>query len=532
MFGRDPWKSADITAFGAMLGIAQGRTSWLAPSVGGLPVDAAVLPYWLGAAFIALLQPVTGPAFAARIPFALLLCVVLVLTWYASFHLARTEAAQPLPLAFGGEANVVDYARAIADGALLALIACLGLLQLGHETTPEMVQLAGRRAVPLRDGGEPVSRHSSTARRAVRAACAGGERSAGDCRRAFGRRQHRVSSLRATRRRDASLPWVLGGGAARGRLRQAVLGAWDWRLGTYRTPQSGASRCCACSCGSVGRRGRWRCGHCGDGERTCCIGTSRCRCPCMLVALAACVAMGGSDRALMLGLPAIAVLAAFALPTLKRSLASAIDWFSVFFFSTAALAIWVIYVALQFGVPAKPAANVAKLAPGFIASFSLVPLMLAIVGTFAWGWLVKWRTGPASAGAVEEPRPARERGGAVLAAADDAAAAAARLRAQLPSAGAATRKARAARRMHRGARHAAASRGGARIPRALSCRCNDHDAQRTRCEYLMVVESVRDPRAAPPGWKLVARERRPTDRDEATAVLKREAPIRAVPASQ
>ena len=41
-----------------------------------------------------------------------------------------------------GEADPVDYARAIADGALLALIATLGLLQLGHETTPELAQLA------------------------------------------------------------------------------------------------------------------------------------------------------------------------------------------------------------------------------------------------------------------------------------------------------------------------------------------------------------------------------------------------------
>jgi ribosomal protein L31 len=82
------------------------------------------------------------PPLAARLPFALLLVLVLVLTWYATYHLARTDAAQPLPFAFGGEADPVDYARAMADGALLALIATLGLLQLGHETTPELVQLA------------------------------------------------------------------------------------------------------------------------------------------------------------------------------------------------------------------------------------------------------------------------------------------------------------------------------------------------------------------------------------------------------
>jgi 4-amino-4-deoxy-L-arabinose transferase-like glycosyltransferase len=142
VFGRDPWKNADITAFGYMVNMAEGRSSWFAPSIAGLPSDGALLPYWLGAAFVKLFGPLLDPALAARIPFALLLVVVLVLTWYSTYHLARTDAAQPLPFAFGGEADPIDYARAIADGAVLALIATLGLLQLGHETTPELAQLA------------------------------------------------------------------------------------------------------------------------------------------------------------------------------------------------------------------------------------------------------------------------------------------------------------------------------------------------------------------------------------------------------
>ena len=108
-----------------------------------LPTSGGVLPYWLGAAFINLLSPWVDPAVAARLPFAMLLAAVLALTWYTTYHLARTDAAQPLPLAFGGEAAPADYARAVADGGLLALIASLGLLQLGHETTPELLQLTG-----------------------------------------------------------------------------------------------------------------------------------------------------------------------------------------------------------------------------------------------------------------------------------------------------------------------------------------------------------------------------------------------------
>jgi 4-amino-4-deoxy-L-arabinose transferase-like glycosyltransferase len=110
-------------------------------------------------------------------------------------------------------------------------------------------------------------------------------------------------------------------------------------------------------------------------------------------ALAANLAMAGSDRALMLCLPGLAALAAFALPTLRRSAAAAIDWFSMFFFTGAAITIWVLYSAMQTGVPAKPAANIVRLAPGFVASFSAWALAAAVAGTVAWLWLLRWRTG-------------------------------------------------------------------------------------------------------------------------------------------
>ena len=83
-----------------------------------------------------------APDFAVRIPFALLLALTLMATWYGVYLLARSPRAQPVPFAFGGEANPKDYARAMADGGLLALIACLGLAQLSHETTPALAQVA------------------------------------------------------------------------------------------------------------------------------------------------------------------------------------------------------------------------------------------------------------------------------------------------------------------------------------------------------------------------------------------------------
>jgi 4-amino-4-deoxy-L-arabinose transferase-like glycosyltransferase len=100
-----------------------------------------------------------------------------------------------------------------------------------------------------------------------------------------------------------------------------------------------------------------------------------------------------SDRALLLGLPALAALAAFALPTFGRSMAALIDWFTLLFFSSCAITIWVIWISLQTGVPAKPAANVYKLAPGFEAVFSPTAFVLALVATGVWIWLVRWRIG-------------------------------------------------------------------------------------------------------------------------------------------
>lgn len=390
LVGRDPWKNADAAAFGHMFSIANGQSGWLTPSVGGLPADVALVPYWLGAVAIKLFGGVVDPALAARLPFALLLALVLWLTWYATYHLARTDAAQPLPFAFGGEANPVDYARAIADGSVLALMATLGLLQLGHETTPELVQLAGAALFLYALAAAPFRVRASRASLliALPVMAASGAPAIAVGLALVGMLICARSAYPQVRR---SLPWVAGAGLLAGLLGTA-LRAWAWRVG-------GADD--AAQWLGIGRLlvwftwpawplalwtlWRWR-SHWLHRHISVPLG-------CAAVALAACLAMGGSDRALMLAVPALAALAAFALPTLQRSAAAAIDWFSVFFFSACALVIWVIYVAMQTGVPAKPAANVAKLAPGFVPSFSTVGLIAALLGTLAWLWLVRWRTG-------------------------------------------------------------------------------------------------------------------------------------------
>ena len=520
VFGRDPWKSADITAFGYMAGIAQGRTGWLAPTVGGLPADAALLPYWLGAAFIKLLGPWVDPTLAARIPFALLLVLVLVLTWYSCYHLARTEAAQPLPFAFGGEASPIDYARAVADGALLALIASLGLLQLGHETTPELAQLASVALFVYALAASPflALQPKLAVLGALPALAASGAPAIAVVLGIVGTVICRASGYGPAQR---FAPWIAAS-ALLSALVASALGAWGWRVEMGAASLSGAwdlLRLLAWFTWpawplAVWTVWRWR-SHLTDRHIAIPLG-------CVVVSVLACIAMGGSERALMLGLPPLAVLAAFALPTLQRSTAAAIDWFSVCLFTIAAIVIWVIYVSMQTGVPAQPAINIARLSPGYTPNFSPFALALAVLGSLAWLWLVKWRTGrnrhplwkslvlPASGVALcwllvmtlllpplDHARSYRSLVERI---------------ARLVPAGACI----AAPGMSRAQVAALEQLGGYRVD-ALT------PPSGARCDFLLQMETRSAPNQPGAGWRLLARERRNTSEDEITAIYRRAA---------
>jgi 4-amino-4-deoxy-L-arabinose transferase-like glycosyltransferase len=390
LFGRDPWRGADQTAFGFMLAMAEGRTSWLTPTLGGLMPESAVFPHWIGAASIALLSPSVDPALAARLPFGVLLALVLVLTWYAAYHLARTDAAQPVAFAFGGEARPIDYARAVADGALLALIATLGLLQLGHETTPELMQLCAASLALWAVSAAPFRARSARAGLLLAfplLSASGAPTMA---------LLYGVAAIAITMhsRYDAvrtMAPWAIGA-TALAALTGWVTRTWAWRIGLELNPiqlmqmlRLFAWFLWPAWLLALWTLWRWR-QH---------LARRHIAAPLALAAIAsvACVASGGLDRPLMLGLPGFAVLAAFALPTLRRGTSAAIDWFSVFFFSVTAIAVWVIYIAMVTGVPAQPAANVAKLAPGFVMRTSWSAITLSLVATLAWLALVRWRTG-------------------------------------------------------------------------------------------------------------------------------------------
>ncbi|MGZ5785624.1 MAG: hypothetical protein ACXWJM_06870 [Ramlibacter sp.] len=396
--GREPWKNADVTAFGYMFELARGAGDWLAPMLVGQPPEFdAFLPYWLGAWAMQIAPAWIAPDFAARVPFMLLLVLTLTATWYGVYDLARSPRAQPVPFAFGGEASPVDYARAMADGGLLALIASLGLAQLSHETTPALAQLAFSSLTFYATAAQP--RRPVVAALCLLAGLAGLVLGGAPTMAVLFVAGGVVINLfdRESPAEDVpARPWQAAAIAVAALLASVALASWlglwrwrispgglayDWRaLGTLVVWFTWPAWPLA-----LWTLWRWR--------RQ--LQSRHVALPLWFaaVSLATTFMTPSSDRSLLLGLPALAALAAFALPTLSRSVSALIDWFTLLFFSGCALIIWVIWLSMQTGVPAKPAANVARLLPGFEPSFSAIAFAAALAATVAWGWLVRWRTG-------------------------------------------------------------------------------------------------------------------------------------------
>lgn len=394
--GRDPWKNSDVSAFGYMQELALGRTPWLAPLLAGQPPDTeGLLPYWLGAWALQAFTPWLSPEMASRLPFALMLVLTLVATWYSAYYLARSPGAQPVAFAFGGEAKPTDYARAMADAGLLALFASLGLAQFSHEITSYLTQLTcstlvffAAAALPYRKVGPLLAAVFGLFGLVLSGAPAlaallglGGAAlvlwSASDTPRP---RAPWAFALLGVTLLSALLAWKLdlwrwrivdaeGGKEWQSLMRLLLWFSWPtWPLALWTL-------------------WRWR--------RQ--LASRELHRHLLLplwfasVAIAATLTTQPADRALLLGLPALATLAAFALPTLSRSISALIDWFTLIFFSASAITIWVIWLSVHTGVPAKPAANVAKLAPGFVPSFSVLAFIAALAATAAWCALVWWR---------------------------------------------------------------------------------------------------------------------------------------------
>ena len=103
------------------------------------------------------------------------------------------------------------------------------------------------------------------------------------------------------------------------------------------------------------------------------------------------LASSPSDRELIGAVPALVILAAFSVSTLRRAADNAIDWFSIALFFLVLLGGWLYFVAWNVGVPPKMAASVARIVPGLEPAIHPVTLLIALAATIAWLVLALWR---------------------------------------------------------------------------------------------------------------------------------------------
>ncbi|MEA3119003.1 MAG: hypothetical protein QOI13_2273 [Paraburkholderia sp.] len=407
LFGRDPWKNEDAAGFGVMWTMANGSTrDWLLPNlVGKFVTDDGPAGYWFGASLIRLLAPWLAADDASRVSTGVLFCLTCALVWYAAYLLGRRPEVQPFKYAFGGEPQPRDYGRTLADGALLILLACFGLAERGHETTPQLAQFLSIALIvyglvrgldkPLHGAlcwgfglgfvalaGNPLLVVALLAGTLVMAAIV----------------------------REGRSVWLLAAGVP---LALALSIAWpiailrlypddaSWFLdqwinvsiNRFSTPPSHvvayALKNLPLFTWPAWPLALWAWISWGGLRRK----------PHIAVPLAvilpilvlAVLQSHQTNRLYILLLPPLAALATFALPTLKRGAINAIDWFAVLSFTILSTFVWLVWLASQTGFPHPLARNLARLAPGFAPHFDLPSFVCAVAVTICWYVLVHWR---------------------------------------------------------------------------------------------------------------------------------------------
>jgi len=404
LFGRDPWKIDDVAGLAMMLSaLHEGGTAWLVPHVG--PMELAQdgpLVMWTGAGLIRLLGHWLGDITASRINTIAWFSLTLLCVWYGTYLLGRRNEAQPLALPFGGEPTVKDYGRLLADAAVLLMLATVGLLLRVHETSvlPAMIAcqalalcamarmldkpLLGALMLGLALAGAFLTRGGPGLAPVLLAVpLAFQPRSALWSRRKwllvtivlaaalilawwipasladpqwtnawlhwnsmnFGFPDYNVA-LRPLR----DLPWFLWPVWP-----LAGLALWQWR--------------------------RWM------------------TAPHIWIPLS--VALGlvlvlpmmeetGEPEYVLLIAP-LSVLAAFALPTMRRAVVNTIDWFALMCFSVTIVCVWVGWFALYFGIPHQIQLNIQRLTTGYEPHIAWWTVIVSGIVTLIWTALVYWR---------------------------------------------------------------------------------------------------------------------------------------------
>lgn len=407
LIGRGPWDRADAEGFGLALTLLRGYgIDWLMPNVFGAPLPIeGPLSSWLGAAIGFFAQPIFGESLGIRLSVAVALATTFALTWKAAHIFAGRPGMQPAD-PFGASASRHDYARAVADAALLISMACCGLIARAHETTAEVVQMlwiagfiwgaAVALQRPIRGGlmigitlaaslltrGLPAALMLILALLLITSLVP-------RCR--LVARPVLSTALLSALALSALWPMTLANHSAEG---QRYLQAWlHWNLGELGLASPGSIAwllrtlpwyvwpAWPIAIWAVWRwRSRWD-------EPAVAI-------PLILsasVLLAALLAPRATESNLLPLVLPLSLLAAYGLPTVSRAFASLLDWIAVTTFTLFGFVLWAYWLAYLAGFPPKMAGSIARLVPEHTASAHPLQWLLGIAATLGWVWLVRWR---------------------------------------------------------------------------------------------------------------------------------------------
>jgi len=404
LFGRDPWKTDDVVALATMMSAAQqGGLAWLIPHIGSTTIaEASPLPAWVGALFILAFGSWTGEIAAARFATLFWMGIACFAVWYASYLAGRRPEAQPLALPFGGEPSPAQYGRLLADISVLFLLATVGILLRTHETSQAPVLLACQALAIL-----SALRLADKPRQSViilSGAVAAGFLTAG-----FSAGlpllvgallviAPRGMSLAHKARLLAGLVIALGLFVlwwlvllALDRVAAAEWWYWnqpDWGL-TFSKQHLNAIRDLSWFLWPT-----WPLALLGLWNWRKFIFVPHVWVPTAFgLAQLVNIFLMPSPREIdymALAVPC-AMLATFSIPTLRRAVTSALDWFALMCFSLTGLSVWFGWLAQQTGWPAQIAANIERQTVGYTGQVAWGAIAMALVISCAWIALMAWR---------------------------------------------------------------------------------------------------------------------------------------------
>lgn len=413
LFFRDPWKTDDVVGLATMMTAARDAgDAFLLPQIGVLAhAQDGPLVTWIGAIciwvfapfFQLFTTPLDATIIASRLPNFLWFGLLTASVWYGTYLLGRRPEPQPLALPFGGEPTVRDYGRMIADAALLLIVATVGIVWRMHETSevPAIIAfqalayysvarmldhpLSGAVTLGLALAGALLSRGFIGALPIVLAVLFIFAADTGPL-----RRQRRWLWVTLALVVAAGLSWWIPATRASEYWTENWL---HWNLSSFTWPHLPEMLSILRDLPwflwptwpfALMALWQWR-----DWLKAPHIWI-----PLMLLVWPLVVMLFLADafepEYSLMAVPA-AVLAAFALPTLRRGVVNSLDWFAVMCFSLTTATVWLGWIALQTGHPEQIAQNIARQTTGYNVIISWPAVAIAALGTVAWVLLVRWR---------------------------------------------------------------------------------------------------------------------------------------------